>query len=131
MDDFPYFLYDPDLFPICDKPENMYRKSARPMFRPLTATNPDLLVKSAKTSQSLLLDVKKVVDTIATSMPFSTRLMTAAQESKKTVVMDMIRKTGVKTVPDIMYNPDGIRFHFHSIGDENSHIIVSLKWRNM
>ncbi|MFB7642484.1 hypothetical protein [Peribacillus butanolivorans] len=131
MEDFPYFLYDPDLFPICDKAENMYRKSEGPMFRPFSAANPDQLVKSAKSSQSILLDVKKVVDTLATSMPFSTRLMTAAQESKKTVVIDMIRKTGVKTVPDIMYSPDGIRFDFHSITGDETRIIVSLKWRDM
>ncbi|KRF67142.1 hypothetical protein ASG99_17380 [Bacillus sp. Soil768D1] len=131
MEDFPYFLYDPDLFPICDKAENMYRKSEGPMFRPFSAATPDLLVKSAKSSQSLLLDVKKVVDTLATSMPFSTRLMTAAQESKKTVVIDMIRKTGVKTVPDIMYSPDGIRFDFHSITGDEARIIVNLKWSNM
>ena len=129
MEDFPYFLYDPDLFP--NEAENMYRKSARPMFRPFSAANPDLLVNAAKSSQSLLLDVKKVVDTLATSKPFSTRLMTAAQESKKTVVIDMIRKTGVKTVPDIMYSPDGIRFDFHSITGDEARIIVSLKWRNM
>ncbi|WHY97247.1 hypothetical protein [Peribacillus simplex] len=101
-------------------------------LRPYSATNPDLLVKSAKTSQSLMLDVKKVMDTLATSKPFSNRLMTAAQASQKSVVIDMIRKIGINNEPDITYNPDGIRFDFYpKAGEVNSHIIVSLKWRDV
>lgn len=122
MEDFPYFLYDPILFPPHAKNRTL---------RPYLATNPDLLVKSAKTSQSLMLDVKKVMDTIATSKPFSNRLMTAAQASQKNVVIDMIKKIGIKNEPDITYNPDGIRFDFYpKAGEENCHIIVSLKWRD-
>ncbi|MFD9627993.1 hypothetical protein [Peribacillus muralis] len=98
---------------------------------PFSATNPDLLVKSAKTSQSLLLDVQKVMDILATSKPFANGLMTAAQASEKNLVADMIRKIGIKNEPDITYNPDGIRFDFHpKTGEINSHIIVSLKWRD-
>jgi hypothetical protein len=78
-----------------------------------------------------MLDVKKVKHTIATSKPFSNRLMTAAQASQKNVVIDMIRKIGIKNEPDITYNPDGIRFDFYpKTGEENCHIIVSLKWRD-
>ncbi|MFJ8070237.1 hypothetical protein ACIQZD_14975 [Peribacillus sp. NPDC096447] len=101
-------------------------------LRPYSAPNPDMLVKSAKTSQSLMVDVKKVMDTLATSKPFSNRLMTAAQSSKMNVVIDMIKKIGIKNEPDITYNPDGIRFDFYpKAGEENCHIIVSLKWRDI
>jgi hypothetical protein len=129
LEDFPYFLYDPILFPPHAGAMDMNRERGG-TFRPYSATNPDQLVKSAKTSQSLMLDVKKVMDTLATSKPFSSRLMTAAQASKMSVVIDMIRKIGIKNEPDITYNPDGIRFDFYpKAGEENCHIIVSLKWR--
>lgn len=131
MEDFPYFLYDPILFPPHAGAMNMNREWGG-TFRPYSATNPDQLVKSAKTSQSLMLDVKKVMDTLATSKPFSNRLMTAAQASKMSVVIDMIRKIGIKNEPDITYNPDGIRFDFYpKAEEENCHIIVSLKWRDV
>ena len=129
MEDFPYFLYDPILFPPHARAMDINREGT---LRPYLATNPDLLVKSAKTSQSLMLDVKKVMDTLATSKPFSNRLMTAAQASQKNVVIDMIKKIGIKNEPDITYNPDGIRFDFYpKAGEENCHIIVSLKWRDV
>ncbi|MEY9869808.1 hypothetical protein ABIE66_005187 [Peribacillus sp. B2I2] len=131
MEDFPYFLYDPILFPPHAGAMDMNRERGG-TFRPYSATNPDQLVKSAKTSQSLMLDVKKVMDTLATSKPFSNRLMTAAQASKMSVVIDMIRKIGIKNEPDITYNPDGIRFDFYpKAEEENCHIIVSLKWRDV
>ncbi|MGG4265732.1 hypothetical protein [Peribacillus simplex] len=131
MEDFPYFFYDPDLFPLPVGSVNMNRE-LEGTLRQFSAANPDLLVKSAKSSQALLLDVKKVMDTLATSKPFSSRLMTAAQASNKSLVVDMIRKIGIKNEPDIKYNPDGIRFDFYpKTGAENCHIIVSLKWRDL
>ncbi|WP_289326835.1 hypothetical protein [Peribacillus sp. ACCC06369] len=124
-------MYDPILFPPHAGAMDMNRERGG-TFRPYSATNPDQLVKSAKTSQSLMLDVKKVMDTLATSKPFSNRLMTAAQASKMSVVIDMIRKLGIKNEPDITYNPDGIRFDFYpKAEEENCHIIVSLKWRDV
>lgn len=112
--------------------EHLYRTTVTPNERPLTNADPDLFIKSAKLSQSLLLDAKKVIDTLANSKPFSKRLMTAAQESNKTVVTTMIRQTGVKTEPDIHYSPDGIHLDFHpKTGEDLCHIIVNLKWRNL
>ena len=132
MGDTPYFFYNPDRFRTNSGEEENYSKSEGEFLRPFSARNPDLLIQSAKSSQSLMDDAKKVVDMIASSKPFSTRLMAAAQESKMATVTDMIKKTGVKTAPDIKYNPDGIRFDFHpKTGVENSHIIISLKWSNM
>lgn len=129
MEDIPYFFSDPDRFRTNNQTGMPYNN---PMFRPVSASNPDLLIKSAKSSQSLMGDAQKVVDLIASSKPFSTRLMAAAQESKTTVVTDMIKKTGIKTIPDIKYNPDGIRFDFYpKTGDINTHLIISLKWRDM
>ena len=111
--------------------EHLYRTTITPNERSLTNTDPDLFIKSAKLSQSLLQDAKTVIDTFANSKPFSKRLMTAAQESNKTVVTTMIRQTGVKTVPDIKYTPDGIHLDFyHKTGEDLCHIIVNLKWRN-
>jgi hypothetical protein len=130
LDNYPYFSYHPDLFPTYKEAEVSYRNHAWHPFRPLSVPNPDLLVKSAKSSQPLLIDANKVVNILATSISFSTRLMSAAQESKIDTVKDMIRKTGVKVVPDITYNPDGIRFDFHPItGMENCHIIITLNWK--
>lgn len=110
--------------------EHLYRTTVSPSERPLTSPNPNLLIKAAKFSQPLLVDAKKVIDTFANSQPFSKRLMTAAQESKKSTVITMIRQTGVQTVPDINYSPDGIRLDFHpKTGEDICHIIVNLKWR--
>ncbi|AOH56935.1 hypothetical protein ACQKGI_14990 [Peribacillus muralis] len=121
MEDHPYF-------PFVHHPFNELAGS----MRPFSATNPDLLVKSALVSQTLLVDVQKVMNTLATSKPFANGLMTAAQASEKSLVTEMIRKIGLKNEPDIMYNPDGIRFDFHpKTGDDNCHIIVSLKWKDI
>ena len=100
MEKLPQFN-DSHLLPITY--EHLYRTTITPNERPLTNTNPDLFIKSAKLSQPLLHDAKKVIDTFANSEPFSKRLMTAAQESNKTIVTAMIRQTGVQTVPDIKY----------------------------
>lgn len=111
--------------------EHLYRTSVAPTERPTTTADPDLFIKSAKMSQSLLQDAKKVIDTCANSKQFSTRLMTAAQESNKAVVTSMIRQTGVKTVPDIKYSPDGLHLDFYpKNGEDICHIVVSLKWRS-
>ncbi|PJN88465.1 MULTISPECIES: hypothetical protein [Bacillaceae] len=124
MENHPYF-------PFGLHPPHMYDGLAG-SIRPYSATNPDLLVKSAKASQSLLIDVQKVMNTLATSKPFANGLMTAAQSSEKSLVTEMIRKIGIKNEPDIMYNPDGIRFDFHpKAGEVNCHIIISLKWRDI
>ncbi|WP_285768226.1 hypothetical protein [Peribacillus sp. SI8-4] len=130
MEDHPYFPFK-NLYPPPAKSCNMNHELAGSM-RPFSATNPDLLVKSAKASQSLLIDVQKVMNTLASSKPFANGLMNAAQSSEKNLVTEMIRKIGLKNQPDIMYNPDGIRFDFHPItGDDNCHIIISLKWRDI
>ncbi len=114
--------------------EHLYRTSISPNERPLPNPNPnpDVFIKSAKLSQLLLHDAKKVVDTFANSQPFAKSLMTAAQASNKSVVTTMIRKIGISTVPDIHYNPDGIRLDFYSkTGEDLGHVIISLKWRNL
>ena len=132
MADIPYFFYDPDLFQGNREEGMPYRNQVDPLFRPISARNPDLLIQSAKSSQSLMEDAKKVVDMIASSKPLSTRLMSAAQESKTATVTDMIKKTGIKAEPDIKYNPDGIRFDFYpKKGEVNCHVIISLKWSNL
>lgn len=126
MEKLPLFN-DFHLIPITY--EHLYRTTIAPSERSVTNANPDLLIKAAKLSQPLLHDANKVIDTFANSQPFSKRIMTAAQESKKSVVTAMIRQTGVQTVPDIDYSPDGIRLDFHpKIGEDICHIIVHLKW---
>ncbi len=117
------------LFPITY--EHLYRTTISDNNRPSSHANPDLFIKSAKFSQTLLEDAKKVVDTLAQSESFSKRVMAAAQESNKARVTAMIQQTGVQTVPDILYNPDGIRLDFHpKTGEDLCHVIVSLKWIN-
>lgn len=87
-------------------------------------------MKSAKLAQSLLKDATKVVDLFAQSKPFSNRIMKAAQESNQYLVTEMIRKTGVKTVPDIHFDPEGIRLDFYpKTGEDVCHVIISLKWQ--
>ena len=117
------------LFPITY--EHFYRTAISDNNRPSPNVNPDLFIKSAKFSQTLLEDAKKVVDTLAQSESFSKRVMAAAQESNKARVTAMIQQTGVQTVPDILYTPDGIRLDFHpKTGEDLCHVIVSLKWIN-
>ncbi|MFJ7745270.1 hypothetical protein [Peribacillus sp. NPDC097295] len=131
MGDTPYFFTDPDGFRTNGDEEENYTSEGQ-FPRPTSSRNPDLLIQSAKSSQSLMDDAKKVVDMIASSKPFSTRLMAAAQASNMATVTDMIKKTGIKTTPDIKYNPDGIRFDFYpKTGEVNCHIIINLKWSNM
>lgn len=111
--------------------EHLYRTTISESNRPSLDVNPNLFIKSAKLSQTLLKDAKKVIDTLAQSESFSKRVMAAAQESNKARVTAMIRQTGVQTVPDILYNPDGIQLDFHpKTGEDLCHVIISLKWRN-
>lgn len=104
-------------------------RTAIPMTdRQFPPVNPNHLMRSAETTLTLLKDAEKVVNTFSSSRAFSERLMTAAQRSQKSVVNEMIRKIGLTTTPDIVYNPDGIRLDFHSKTDD-CHVITSLKWR--
>ena len=77
------------LFPITY--EHLYRTTISENNRPSPHANPDLFIKSAKFSQPLLVDAKKVVDTFAQSESFSKHVMAAAQESNKARVTAMIR----------------------------------------
>ena len=130
MGDFPYFLYDPVLFYkyAPSEPLRAETGSKTPPLRPADA-DPGLFMKSAQSARSLLADVKKVIDTVATSKPFSTRLMNAARDSKMEEVKSMVRKTGIQLEPEISFTPDGIHFEFKPKSGTSSRILIILKWR--
>lgn len=129
MEELPRFHHAP-LIPVTY--DHLYRTTTPAQLRPSSTANPDLLIQSAKLSQSLLQDAKKVIDMLASSKPFAEQLMNAAQQSQKSVVTGMIQKTGVHTVPDINYNPEGIRLDFYpKTGEDYCHIIINLKWMHV
>ncbi|WP_110928619.1 hypothetical protein [Bacillus massiliglaciei] len=118
----------PDFFHYHFTEEKRSLQSIDFHFRPMPAANPDLLIQAAKSAQVLLDDIRKVINTFASSKDFSKRVMEAAQDSKKDTVTNMLRKTGIKTVPDVSFTPDGLRMDFRAQAKDNVRMIISLKW---
>ena len=130
MGDFPYFLYDPILYRKYAQNEPITTPVQDSAWRPADA-DPGLFMKSAQSSQPLLADAKKIIDTLATSKPYSTRLMNAARDSKMADVKSMIQKTGIQSMPEISFTPDGIHFEFKPKSSNNSRVVVALKWKEI
>lgn len=80
--------------------------------RQFPEVNISLFVESAKMTKILLLDVAKLLDKIEQSPSFSKSLMDAAQRSDMQRVKQLINEIGLKSAPEIDFNPDGLRLSF-------------------
>ncbi|MGP7816300.1 hypothetical protein [Niallia sp. 01092] len=100
------------------------------MFRELPAVNPNQLIHSAQDSLSLLKDCETILTRISHSKEFSSQLMSAAQASQNQTVIQLIQSLGIKNMPKISYNPDGITFNFDHKNQPPHccYFSIQLKW---
>ena len=98
--------------------------------REFPEVDPAVFVESAKVSKPLLTEIVRLLDKIEEPGPFSKRLMDAAQRSNKERVRQLLREAGVKSDPDINFNPDELRLTFlGKIGTTDvSKINIVLRW---
>jgi hypothetical protein len=98
--------------------------------RPLPPVNPSLFMTSAKDMEVIMKDASILLEKMARSKKFSLDLMTAAQNSNQDKVNEMVKNTGVKTVPKVSYTPDGLKLDFSSYAEnpECCHLSLSLRW---
>lgn len=92
--------------------------------------DPTLFEQSAKSMQMLMKDASSVLNKLASSKDFATKVMYAAQQSNIKEVDKLIKSTGIKSTVKTSFNPDGIQMKLSSsIGDaECCHLTVSLRW---
>lgn len=99
--------------------------------RELPTVNPKKFMESSQKTLPLLSDLELCINKLAQSKTLTTNIMTAAQLSKKTEVEQLIKSTGIKNIPIIDYNPDGLTLKFdqRNIPPYCCYISVQLRWR--
>lgn len=107
-----------------------FYKNQHPDTRPFPEVSSTLFKTSALKSIALMKDANIVMSKITSSSSFSKDLMSAAQQSNTKEVERMIRATGIKRMPKIDYDPDGITMIFTDYAGEKEccHIITQLRW---
>lgn len=99
-------------------------------YRQYPSVNPTMFMSSAVQMQTIMKDASLLLNQMASSKQFSSDLMGAAQESKMQVVTEMIKGTGVVTMPNISYTPDGLKLIFSTKADdvECCNLTLKLRW---
>lgn len=92
--------------------------------------DPTMFEQSAKSMQTLMQDASIVLQKLAQSKDFASKVMSAAQHSNMKEVDQLIKSTGIKSKVKTSFNPDGIHMELSSsIGQaECCHLTVSLRW---
>ncbi|XXM70509.1 hypothetical protein ACQ0QQ_12335 [Lysinibacillus sphaericus] len=88
---------------------------------------------SADKTLTLMDSAHFVLTKIKNDTSFAHKLMNLAQQSNTAEVLKLIRQTGVKVVPVVSFNPDGIHMVFdEKLGEiDCCHLIVEVRWRVM
>jgi hypothetical protein len=88
---------------------------------------------SADKTLTLMESANLVLTKIKDDTSFAHQLMVLAQQSNTSEVLQLIRRTGVKVVPVVSFNPDGIHMVFdEKLGQVDCcHLIVVVRWRDM
>jgi hypothetical protein len=88
---------------------------------------------SADKTLTLMESANLVLTKIKEDTSFAHQLMELAQQSNTSEVLQLIRRTGVKVVPVVSFNPDGIHMVFdEKLGQVDCcHLIVVVRWRDM
>ncbi|MCM3163898.1 hypothetical protein [Metabacillus litoralis] len=104
--------------------------SYSPSIRQYPEVDPTLLEQSAKSMQKLMKEASLVLNKLADSKDFATKVMSAAQQSNKKEVDKLIQSTGIKSKVNTTFNPDGINMRLSSaIGEaECCHLTIALRW---
>ena len=100
-------------------------------IREFPPVNPSLLKTSAKLMESLLQDALKIVRQISSQPQFAQQLMTFAQLSKNEEVNELIKHVGIKNIPLVTYNPDGLHLAFQGVENnmECCKLDIAVRWR--
>lgn len=122
----PFYYY-------CKIPTPIYHPYLHyPLYnREFPEANPNLFVQSAKNALTLMSDVELCINKLANSNKLSKDIMNAAQASKTATVEQLIKSTGVKNMPDVSYNPDGITLKFDQRNKPPHccYLSIQLRWR--
>ncbi|MCA1055572.1 hypothetical protein LCM10_11305 [Rossellomorea aquimaris] len=88
---------------------------------------------SADKTLNLMESAHFLLAKIKSDTSFARQLMDLAQQSNKPEVLKLIRRTGIKVVPVVSFNPDGIRMVFdEKLGEVDCcHLILIVRWREM
>ncbi|PMC39165.1 hypothetical protein CJ195_04305 [Bacillus sp. UMB0899] len=121
----PMYLIVPNYY----GPRQDYRMNY-PFNRQFPDVNPTMFEQSAKSMQMLMKEASLVLNKLAQSKDFATKVMYAAQQSNMNEVDKLIKSTGIKSTVKTSFNPDGIQMKLtSSIGEaECCHLTVSLRW---
>lgn len=93
--------------------------------------DPNLLYQSANETKKLMKEASIVLDKLADSKDFDTKLMYAAQASDLEEVNRLIASIGITSKVDVSYNPDGLRLTFSSqvSSTDCCRLVIALRWR--
>lgn len=99
-------------------------------IREFPEVDPTMFTESAGTFKQLLKDASTVLDQLAHDKKFAYEVMDAAQHSNKEKVVDLIKKTGIKSDVSTSFNPDGITLNFEAQvhGTDCCKLDTTLKW---
>ncbi|MFD2214459.1 hypothetical protein [Metabacillus endolithicus] len=99
-------------------------------IRQYPEVDPTLLEQSAKSMQKLMKEASLVLNKLADSKDFATKVMSAAQQSNKQEVDKLIQSTGIKSKVNTTFSPDGINMKLSSAigGAECCYLTIALRW---
>lgn len=98
--------------------------------RPYPDVDPTLFNQSAIAMQTLMKDASILLNKLAESKEFDSKIMKAAQQSNSKAVDELIKSTGIQSTVNTSFNPDGIQLKLSSKagGTECCHLTITLRW---
>ena len=126
---YSFIPYSPYIHYVYHNPNGPYFRSYFPS-RVLPPINPTYFMSSALQMQLVMKDASVLLEKIANSRKFSIDIMSAAQQSQKSKVEELIKSTGITKQPKVSYSPDGLTLAFT---DEHNHIdcchlTLKIRW---
>ncbi|WP_102347192.1 hypothetical protein [Bacillus sp. Marseille-P3661] len=106
-----------------------YRKIEVMNSRQYPEVDPTVFNESAVAFKKLLQDASTVLDKLASSKVFASKIMSAAQESNLNEVDNLIKSTGIQSNFKTSFNPDGIEMYFWSEVEETECCKLDMKLR--
>lgn len=129
---YPYYNHNEKAYGSpASVPRHYYPNGNFPYFyRQLPEINPNIFMTSAQQMQRLMKDASILLDKMASSRKFSLALMEAAQASNQAKVNQVIKETGIVTIPKITYTPDGLKLYFKANAEnvDCCHLTLNLRW---
>jgi hypothetical protein len=94
--------------------------------------DPVIFMDSARQTQVLLNDSSLILQKLSSSRSFAQSIITAAQNSQKDLVTQLIRSIGIKNIPKVSYTPNGLILNF--VSEKNNidccHLTLKIRWGN-